>query len=126
MVKVKTLDEEGQKAVANMIENGYVLADEVDTELPTAIDNPDTKAEMAIPYGTPDKEIKLHKRSLKQLLAERASLEKKFTVRNGGMRGLPQSVRKRIERLENVINYKSAILKRAIEKNESGSVSEES
>ena len=71
-------------------------------------------------------EIKLHKRSLKQLLAERASWEKKFTVRNGGMRGLPQSVRKRIERLENVINYKSAILKRVIEENESGSVSEES
>ena len=114
-MKVKTLDEEGQKAVANMIESGYVLTDEVDTELPTAIDNPDTKAE-----------IKLHKRSLKQLLAERASWENKFTVRNGGMRGLPQSVRKRIERLEKVINYKSEILKRAIEENESGSVSKES
>ena len=125
-MKTKMMTEEDQKAVAKMIENGYVLTDEVDTELPTAIDNPDTKAEMAIPYGTPDKEIKLHKRSLKQLLAERASLEKKFTVRNGGMRGLPQSVRKRIERLEKVIDYKSEILKRAIEENESGSVSKES
>ena len=140
------MTEEDQKAVAEMVENAYVLKDEVkghagdaakierikndilsNTELPVAVANPDLeKAEMAIPYNTPPKEVKLHKKHLKVLMAEREHLRQRFTPRDGGMGGIPLSVRNRIERLEKVINIKLKTIQRAIEANESGSTSEES
>ena len=97
------------------------------TELPVAVANPDLeKAEMAIPYNTPPKEVKLHKKPLKVLMAEREHLRQRFTPRDGGMGGIPLSVRNRIERLEKVIDIKLRTIQRAIEANESGSTSEES
>ena len=126
-MKARMMTEEDQKAVAEMIENAYVLKDQVETELPVAVANPDLeKAEMAIPYNTPPKEVKLHKKPLKVLMAEREHLRQRFTPRDGGMGGIPLSVRNRIERLEKVINIKLKTIQRAIEANESGSTSEES
>ena len=145
-MKARMMTEEDQKAVAEMVENAYVLKDEVkghagdaakierikndilsNTELPVAVANPDLeKAEMAIPYNTPPKEVKLHKKPLKVLMAEREHLRQRFTPRDGGMGGIPLSVRNRIERLEKVINIKLKTIQRAIEANESGSTSEES
>ena len=126
-MKARMMTEEDQKAVAEMVENAYVLKDQVETELPVAVANPDLeKAEMAIPYNTPPKEIKLHKKPLKVLMAEREHLRQRFTPRDGGMGGIPLSVRNRIERLEKVINIKLKTIQRAIEANESGSTSEES
>ena len=145
-MKARMMTEEDQKAVAEMVENAYVLKDEVkghagdaakierikndilsNTELPVAVANPDLeKAEMAIPYNTPPKEVKLHKKPLKVLMAEREHLRQRFTPRAGGMGGIPLSVRNRIERLEKVINIKLKTIQRAIEANESGSTSEES
>ena len=145
-MKARMMTEEDQKAVAEMVENAYVLKDEVkghagdaakierikndilsNTELPVAVANPDLeKAEMAIPYNTPPKEVKLHKKPLKVLMAEREHLRQRFTPRDGGMGGIPLSVRNRIERLEKVIDIKLRTIQRAIEANESGSTSEES
>ena len=145
-MKARMMTEEDQKAVAEMVENAYVLKDEVkghagdaakierikneilsNTELPVAVANPDLeKAEMAIPYNTPPKEVKLHKKPLKVLMAEREHLRQRFTPRDGGMGGIPLSVRNRIERLEKVINIKLKTIQRAIDANESGSTSEES
>ena len=126
-MKARMMTEEDQKAVAEMVENAYVLKDQVETELPVAVANPDLeKAEMAIPYNTPPKEVKLHKKPLKGLMAEREHLRQRFTPRDGGMGGIPLSVRNRIERLEKVINIKLKTIQRAIEANESGSTSEES
>ncbi len=126
-MKARMMTEEDQKAVAEMVENAYVLKDQVETELPVAVANPDLeKAEMAIPHNTPPKEVKLHKKPLKVLMAEREHLRQRFTPRDGGMGGIPLSVRKRIERLEKVINIKLKTIQRAIEANESGSTSEES
>tara|TARA_B100000035_G_scaffold67293_1_gene54987 strand:- start:113 stop:493 length:381 start_codon:yes stop_codon:yes gene_type:complete len=126
-MKARMMTEEDQKAVAEMVENAYVLKDQVETELPVAVANPDLeKAEMAIPYNTPPKEVKLHKKPLKVLMAEREHLRQRFTPRDGGMGGIPLSVRNRIERLEKVINIKLKTIQRAIEANESGSTSEES
>ena len=146
-MKARMMTEEDQKAVAEMVENAYVLKDEVKghaddaakierikneilsntQELPVAVANPDLeKAEMAIPYNTPPKEVKLHKKPLKVLMAEREHLRQRFTPRDGGMGGIPLSVRNRIERLEKVINIKLKTIQRAIEANESGSTSEES
>mgnify|MGYP001177731117 CR=1 FL=1 len=126
-MKARMMTEEDQKAVSEMIENAYVLKDQVETELPVAVANPDLeKAEMAIPYNTPPKEVKLHKKPLKVLMAEREHLRQRFTPRDGGMGGIPLSVRNRIERLEKVINIKLKTIQRAIEANESGSTSEES
>lgn len=171
-MKVKTLDEEGQKAVAKMIENGYVMEDDKEVkleyhateydpeenpihatgyseahwedpnevnarvdfikeamlegdELPTVINSPDTDAEMAVPFDTPPKEIKLHKTPLKVLTNELERIRISYTVRNGGMRGIPKSVRNRINRLEKVIGIKTEVYKRAMEQaNEPGSISE--
>ena len=126
-MKARMMTEEDQKAVAEMVENAYVLKDQVETALPVAVANPDLeKAEMAIPYNTPPKEVKLHKKPLKVLMAEREHLRQRFTPRDGGMGGIPLSVRNRIERLEKVINIKLKTIQRAIEANESGSTSEES
>ena len=126
-MKARMMTEEDQKAVAEMVENAYVLKDQVETELPVAVANPDLeKAEMAIPFNTPPKEIKLHKKPLKVLMAEREHLRQRFTPRDGGMGGIPLSVRNRIERLEKVIDIKLRTIQRAIEANESGSTSEES
>ena len=172
-MKVKTLDEEGQKAVAKMIENGYVMEDDKEVkleyhateydpeenpihatgysevhwedpnevnakiyfikeamlegdELPTVINSPDTDAEMAIPMDTPPKEVKLHKTPLKVLTDELEHIRLSYTVRNGGMRGIPKSVRNRILRLEKVIGIKTEVYKRAMEQaNESGRISED-
>ena len=126
-MKARMMTEEDQKAVAEMVENAYVLKDQTETELPVAVANPDLeKAEMAIPFNTPPKEVKLHKKPLKVLMAEREHLRQRFTPRDGGMGGIPLSVRNRIERLEKVINIKLKTIQRAIEANESGSTSEES
>ena len=126
-MKARMMTEEDQKAVAEMVENAYVLKDQVETELPVAVANPDLeKAEMAIPFNTPPKEIKLHKKPLKVLMAEREHLRQRFTPRDGGMGGIPLSVRNRIERLEKVIDIKLRTIQRAIEANESGGTSEES
>ena len=57
---------------------------------------------------------------------DRELLRLKFTPRNGGMGGIPLSVRNRIERLEKVIENKVNLINEAIKKNESGSTSEES
>ena len=125
-MKARMMTEEDQKAVAEMVENAYVLKDQTETELPVAVANPDLeKAEMAIPF-TPPKEVKLHKKPLKVLMAEREHLRQRFTPRDGGMGGIPLSVRNRIERLEKVIDIKLRTIQRAIEANESGSTSEES
>ena len=171
-MKAKTLDEEGQKAVAKMIENGYVMEDDKEVkieyhateydpeenpihatgyseahwedpnevnakvdfikesmlegdELPTVINSPDTDAELAIPMDTPPKEVKLHKTPLKVLTDELERIRLSYTVRNGGMRGIPKSVRNRINRLEKVIGIKTEVYKRAMEQaNESGRISE--
>ena len=126
-MKARMMTEEDQKAVAEMVENAYVLKDQTETELPVAVANPDLeKAEMAIPFNTPPKEVKLHKKPLKVLMAEREHLRQRFTPRDGGMGGIPLSVRNRIERLEKVIENKVNIINEAIKKNESGSTSEES
>ena len=126
-MKARMMTEEDQKAVAEMVENAYVLKDQTETELPVAVANPDLeKAEMAIPFITPPKEVKLHKKPLKVLMAEREHLRQRFTPRDGGMGGIPLSVRNRIERLEKVIDIKLRTIQRAIEANESGSTSEES
>ena len=192
-MKAKTLDEEGQKAVAKMIENGYVMEDDKEVkieyhateydpeenpihatgyseahwedpnevndkvdfikesiskgaarpplrrklrvgaetskfegdELPTVINSPDTNAELAIPIDTPPKEVKLHKTPLKVLTDELERIRLSYTVRNGGMRGIPKSIRNRINRLEKVIGIKTEVYKRAMEQaNESGRISE--
>ena len=126
-MKARMMTEEDQKAVAEMVENAYVLKDQTETELPVAVANPDLeKAEMAIPFNTPPKEVKLHKKPLKVLMAEREHLRQRFTPRDGGMGGIPLSVRNRIERLEKVIDIKLRTIQRAIQANESGSTSEES
>ena len=146
-MKARMMTEEDQKAVAEMVENAYVLKDEVKghagdaakierikndilsntQELPVAVANPDLEnAEMAIPYNTPPKEVKLHKKPLKVFMAEREHLRQRFTPRDGGMGGIPLSVRNRIERLEKVIDIKFRTIQRAIEANESGNTSEES
>tara|TARA_B100000214_G_C23523434_1_gene426127 strand:+ start:39 stop:365 length:327 start_codon:yes stop_codon:yes gene_type:complete len=108
-MRVKTLDDEGQKAVAEMIEKGYVLADKPETRI-----------------DIPPKEMKLYKQPIQKLIDEREHLRLKFTPRNGGMGGIPLSVRNRIERLEKVIENKVNLINEAIKKNESGSTSEES
>ena len=108
-----------------MIENGYVLKDEAHDELPTVINSPDTDAELAIPFDTPPKEVKLHKTPLRVLTDELERIRLSYTVRNGGMRGIPKSVRNRINRLEKVIGIKTEVYKRAMEQaNESGRISE--
>ena len=126
-MKARMMTEEDQKAVAEMVENAYVLKDQTETELPVAVANPDLeKAEMAIPFNTPPKEVKLHKKPLKVLMAEREHLRQRFTPRDGGMGGIPLSGRNRIERLEKVIDIRLRTIQRAIEANESCSTSEES
>lgn len=95
-------------------------------ELPTVINSPDTDAELAIPMDTPPKEVKLHKTPLKVLTDELERIRLSYTVRNGGMRGIPKSVRNRINRLEKVIGIKTEVYKRAMEQaNESGRISED-
>ena len=150
-MKVKTLSTEQEKVVAKAIKDGYVMEDDDevvslsyeateyvdDPEMDRSgwnkqesrvIQNPETQAEMAVPYGTPPKDIKLHKVPLSELNAELMHLRKKFTVRNGGMRSIPKSVRNRINRLEKVIGIKMEVYKRALEqleqKNEFSSVSQ--
>ena len=95
-------------------------------ELPMAINSPDTDAELAIPFDTPPKEVKLHKTPLKVLTDELERIRLSYTVRNGGMRGIPKSVRNRILRLAKVIGIKTEVYKRAMEQaNESGRISED-
>ena len=122
-MRVKTLDDEGQRAVAEMIENGYVLTDKSQKK-----SSPQKKSSQdeIVPFNTPAKEIKLYKQPLQKLVDERERLRLKFTPRNGGMGGIPLSVRNRIERLEKVIENKVNLINEAIKKNESGSTSEES
>jgi len=123
-MKARAMHPEDEKAVAKMVEQGYVMNDEGE-ELPTVINSPDTDAELAIPFDTPPKEVKLHKKPLKVLMAEREHLRQRFTPRDGGMRGIPKSVRNRILRLEKVIGIKTEVYKRAMEQaNESGRISE--
>jgi len=147
-MKVKTLSKEQEKVVAKAIEDGYVMNDDdeavslsyeateyvpeavaiVDkiekqaklppTELPSVIKSPDTNAEMAIPFDTPPKEIKLHKKPLSVLTDDLDKMRKSFSNKNGGMRGIPKSVRNRIKRLEKVIGIKTEIYKRALEQYE--------
>ena len=146
-MKAKAMHPEDEKALSQMIENGYVLKDEVHwedpnevnakvdfikesmlegDELPTVINSPDTDAEMAIPMDTPPKEVKLHKTPLKVLTDELERIRLSYTVRNGGMRGIPKSIRNRINRLEKVIGIKTEVYKRAMEQaNESGRISED-
>ena len=146
-MKAKPMYSEDEKAVSQMIENGYVMEDNVvkshlgdaerveriknaildNTEIPDAVANPDLEnAELAIPYNTPPKEIKLHMTSLKVLTAELEHIRKSFSNKNGGMRGIPKSVRNRIDRLEKVISFKTEVYKRALEKsNELGRISED-
>ena len=121
-MKAKPMYPEDEKAVSQMIKNGYVMED----ELPEVVVSPETQKEMAIPYNTPPKEIKLHKTSLKVLTAELEHIRKSFSNKNGGMRGIPKSVRNRIDRLEKVISFKTEVFKRALEKsNELSSISED-
>jgi|TARA_B110000285_G_scaffold224933_1_gene282442 hypothetical protein len=121
-MKAKPMYPEDEKAVSQMIKNGYVMED----ELPEVVVSPETQKEMAIPYNTPPKEIKLHKTSLKVLTAELEHIRKSFSNKNGGMRGIPKSVRNRIDRLEKVISFKTEVYKRALEKsNELSSISED-
>ena len=159
-MKAKAMHPEDEKALSQMIENGYVMKDDVVTnpddaerieriknaildnsdkklgsakekrlkgdELPTVINSPDTDAELAIPIDTPPKEVKLHKTPLKVLTDELERIRLSYTVRNGGMRGIPKSVRNRILRLEKVIGIKTEVYKRAMEQaNESGRISED-
>ena len=113
MMKVKTLDEEGQRAVAKMIENGYVLSDQLDS--PVDID---LKNARITPPDIPYKERKLHMKSLKSLVSE-------LEYWNGKFRGsIPKSVKDRINRLEKVIEDKTRLMQEAID--ESSSTSEES
>jgi len=158
-MKARAMHPEDEKALSQMIENGYVMKDDVVTnpddaerieriknaildnsdkkfgsakekrlkgdELPTVINSPDTDAELAIPIDTPPKEVKLHKTPLKVLTDELERIRLSYTVRNGGMRGIPKSVRNRILRLEKVIGIKTEVYKRAMEQaNESGRISE--
>ena len=121
-MKAKPMYPEDEKAVSQMIKNGYVMED----ELPEVVVSPETQKEMAIPYNTPPKEIKLHKTSLKVLTAELEHIRKSFSNKNGGMRGIPKSVRNRIKRLEKVIDIKTEIYKRALEHYEHvGKISED-
>jgi hypothetical protein len=121
-MKAKPMYPEDEKAVSQMIKNGYVMED----ELPEVVVSPETQKEMAIPYNTPPKEIKLHKTSLKVLTAELEHIRKSFSNKNGGMRGITKSVRNRIDRLEKVISFKTEVFKRALEKsNELSSISED-
>ena len=121
-MKAKPMYPEDEKAVSQMIKNGDVMED----ELPEVVVSPETQKEMAIPYNTPPKEIKLHKTSLKVLTAELEHIRKSFSNKNGGMRGIPKSVRNRIDRLEKVISFKTEVYKRALEKsNELSSISED-
>ena len=121
-MKGKPMYPEEEKAVSQMIKNGYVM----ENELPEVVVSPETQKEMAIPYNTPPKEIKLHKTSLKVLTAELEHIRKSFSNKNGGMRGIPKSVRNRIDRLEKVISFKTEVYKRALEKsNELSSISED-
>jgi len=121
-MKAKPMYPEDEKAVSQMIKNGYVM----ENELPEVVVSPETQKEMAIPYNTPPKEIKLHKTSLKVLTAELEHIRKSFSNKNGGMRGIPKSVRNRIDRLEKVISFKTEVYKRALEKsNELSSISED-
>ena len=159
-MKARAMHPEDEKALSQMIENGYVMKDDVVTnpddaerieriknaildnsdkkfgsakekrlkgdELPMAINSPDTDAELAIPFDTPPKEVKLHKTPLKVLTDELERIRLSYTVRNGGMRGIPKSVRNRINRLEKVIGIKTEVYKRAMEQaNESGRISED-
>lgn len=159
-MKARAMHPEDEKALSQMIENGYVMKDDVVTnpddaerieriknaildnsdkkfgsakekrlkgdELPTVINSPDTDAELAIPIDTPPKEVKLHKTPLKVLTDELERIRLSYTVRNGGMRGIPKSVRNRILRLEKVIGIKTEVYKRAMEQaNESGRISED-
>ena len=140
-MKAKAMHPEDEKALSQMIESGYVMKDEMQThndkvdfikeailegnELPTVINSPDTDAELAIPMDTPPKEVKLHKTPLRVLTDELERIRLSYTVRNGGMRGIPKSVRNRINRLEKVIGIKTEVYKRAMEQaNESGRISE--
>ena len=159
-MKARAMHPEDEKALSQMIENGYVMKDDVVTnpddaerieriknhlpsnsdkkfgsakekrlkgdELPTVINSPDTDAELAIPMDTPPKEVKLHKTPLKVLTDELERIRLSYTVRNGGMRGIPKSIRNRINRLEKVIGIKTEVYKRAMEQaNESGRISED-
>ena len=130
-MKAKAMHPEDEKALSQMIESGYVMKDEMQThndkvdfikeailegnELPTVINSPDTDAELAIPFATPPKEVKLHKTPLRVLTDELERIRLSYTVRNGGMRGIPKSVRNRINRLEKVIGIKTEVYKRAME-----------
>ena len=155
-MKAKPLTTEQEKIVAKAIEDGYVMEDDKSvslkyeaseyfpdieeenpviatgfakqdiTELPTVIKSPDTDAEMAIPFDTPPKEIRLHKKPLSVLTNDLEHMRKSFSNKNGGMRGIPKSVRNRIKRLEKVIDIKTEIYKRALEHYEHvGKISED-
>ena len=122
-MKVKTLDEEGQRAVAKMIENGYVLSDQLDS--PVDIDLKGSKkgplrprSQVGIPPDISYKERKLHMKSLKSLVSELEYWIGKF-------RGsIPKSGKGRFNRLEKVIEDKTRLMQEAID--ESSSTSEES
>lgn len=111
-MKAKVLDEDGQKAVVEM----------VDKSLGSKIErNP-----VEIPKDISLKEIKLHKQPLYKLVSELQDIRSRHSTKNGGIRGIPSSVRNRIQRLEKVISYKVDILQKAISENESGGTSKES
>tara|TARA_Y100000768_G_C23802426_1_gene597872 strand:+ start:421 stop:774 length:354 start_codon:yes stop_codon:yes gene_type:complete len=117
-MKAKVLNEDGQKAVVEMVSKETGLHQAKQGRL---IEESSTKYR-----NIPLKEMKLLKQPLHKLVSELEDIRSRHSTKNGGMRGIPSSVRNRIQRLETVINYKVDILQKAISENESGGTSEES
>ena len=117
-MKAKVLNEDGQKAVVEMVSK--------ETGLHQAKQGLLIEESSAEYRNIPLKEMKLLKQPLHKLVSELEDIRSRHSTKNGGMRGIPSSVRNRIQRLETVINYKVDILQKAISENESGGTSEES
>tara|TARA_Y100001963_G_scaffold131919_1_gene189896 strand:+ start:208 stop:570 length:363 start_codon:yes stop_codon:yes gene_type:complete len=120
-MKAKVLNEDGQKAVVEMVSKETGLNIDHQAKQGRLIE--ESSAEYR---NIPLKEMKLLKQPLHKLVSELEDIRSRHSTKNGGMRGIPSSVRNRIQRLETVINYKVDILQKAISENESGGTSEES
>lgn len=118
-MKAKVLNEDGQKAVVEMVSKETGLHQGAETAR-------QIEGSSAEYRNIPLKEMKLLKQPLHKLVSELEDIRSRHSTKNGGMRGIPSSVRNRIQRLETVINYKVDILQKAISENESGGTSEES
>ena len=116
-MKAKVLNEDGQKAVVEMVSKETGLHQKQAQRI---------EGSSAEYRNIPLKEMKLLKQPLHKLVSELEDIRSRHSTKNGGMRGIPSSVRNRIQRLETVINYKVDILQKAISENESGGTSEES